>query len=60
MLTTVTTEVILELTCTRIRLKISPEVVVVTALGILMPDTVNVVSVGSAGDVDLALVDYSL
>jgi hypothetical protein len=60
LLTTVTTEVILELTCTRIRLKISPEVVVVTALGILMPDTVNVVSVGSAGDVDLALVDYSL
>ncbi len=43
-----------------VRLEVATEVVVALHLKILVPDTVDVVAVGSLGNVDLVLVDQFL
>jgi hypothetical protein len=56
----VTAQVIFKFTRSRVRAEVATEVVVVARLKILVPDTVDVVSVGSISDVNLALVDQFL
>ena len=60
MLTTVPAQVILEFTQSIVRSEVAMEVVVALCLKILVPDTVDVVTVGSLGDVNLAHIDQFL
>jgi hypothetical protein len=53
-------QVILEFTGLRVGMEVATEVVVLMQPKILVPDTVDVVSVGGLGDVNLALVDQFL
>jgi hypothetical protein len=60
LLTTVPAQVILEFTQSIVRSEVATEVVVALRLKILVLDTVDVVTVGSLGDVNLALIDQFL